>query len=929
MRHDTPRVSSLSASRPTRTLLLVASVTVGLGLLGCSGSGSGSSSGSSLDGLSGDSPVEANDVMSNGDLTGAQTVTASQVAAFLASKGSALAGYVDPVSGQTAASLIVTLSQASQISPVYMLARIEGESSLVTSGSLANLDSATGCGCPDTAACNPANSGFYNQISCAASTIRGYLGALDAGGATVSGWSVGATKDTLDPCSVTPANEATAALYTYTPWVGQYSTSACGRSGIGGTSAMALLFQEYSSSFPGSSSGVGPTACSGTEATQIAAIASLNVGKQACSVNSAGGTAFASSCTGNDGLPEFWCADFARWVWGQAGVADVAELTAGAGSFYLYGVNHGTLSATPAVGDAVVFDYSGGGYAQHVAIISQVNPDGTIRTVSGDWGGTGVAESAFASSSSVVLNPPYPGVLHSYAGPMGMTISAFVAPEGAASCVGGTAPATPPFVAIVSTPDGMGYWEAQANGTVVTHGTAASYGEVTTALNAPVVGMATTPDGKGYWLAAADGGVFAYGDAPFKGSMGGTPLNAPVVGIASTSDGNGYWLVAADGGIFSFGDAAFKGSMGGKHLNAAVVGMAATPDGNGYWLVAGDGGIFAFGDAPFKGSMGGKSLNAPVVGIAATPDGNGYWLTAADGGIFTFGDAAFLGSLGGKTLSAPITSMASDKAGYWLMGSDGKVYSLGNAPLPGAGPYVGLASTPDGLGYWEAGSDGSVYAFGSAGWYGSLIGTTLNAPVVGIAGAPDGHGYWLTAADGGVFAFGTAGFHGSMGGQTLNKPVVGIAATPDGQGYWLTAGDGGIFAFGTAGFHGSMGGQTLNAPVVGIAATPDGQGYWLTAGDGGIFAFGTAGFHGSMGGQTLNAPVVGITATHDGGGYWLVASDGGLFSFGDAAFGGSAANLTHAPISAIASNGSAGYWLLGNDGAIYSYGGAGYHGGAN
>ena len=45
------------------------------------------------------------------------------------------------------------------------------------------------------------------------------------------------------------------------------------------------------------------------------------------------------------------------------------------------------------------------------------------------------------------------------------------------------------------------------------------------------VDIGSTPSGLGYWLAAADGGVFAFGDAGFLGSMGGTPLNSPVVGL--------------------------------------------------------------------------------------------------------------------------------------------------------------------------------------------------------------------------------------------------------------------------------------------------------------------------------------------------------------------------------------------------------------
>ena len=168
----------------------------------------------------------------------------------------------------------------------------------------------------------------------------------------------------------------------------------------------------------------------------IASIALANVGRGACSQNTQGGYAYASSCTGNGGQPEYWCADFARWVWGAAG-ADTGGLSAAAGSFYVYGQNHGTLSNVPQVGDAVVFDYKGGGYADHVAIVTQVNANGSIETVSGDWAGQGGSEAFFSSTSHVVLNAPaYYGGVGTYASEMGMTISGFIAPAGGVDPIG-------------------------------------------------------------------------------------------------------------------------------------------------------------------------------------------------------------------------------------------------------------------------------------------------------------------------------------------------------------------------------------------------------------------------------------------------------------------------------------------------------------
>ena len=243
-----------------------------------------------------------------------------------------------------------------------------------------------------------------------------------------------------------------------------------------------------------------------------------------------------------------------------------------------------------------------------------------------------------------------------------------------------------PVVSVAPMAGGMGYWLADAQGFVTTHGTAINYGDMAySALNAPIVRLVPTPDGKGYWMVGADGGIFCFGDAGYYGSTGALRLAAPIVGMAATPDGRGYWLVGADGGVFAFGDARFAGSMGGKHLAAPVVGMTNDPATGGYWLVGSDGGVFSF-DAPFYGSTGHERLNAPVNGIASTPSGGGYLFVAADGGIFTYGNAAFHGSAGSLVLNAPIAGVAVDVAtgGYWLTGVDGGIFAY-DAPFDGAG----------------------------------------------------------------------------------------------------------------------------------------------------------------------------------------------------------------------------------------------------
>jgi len=281
---------------------------------------------------------------------------------------------------------------------------------------------------------------------------------------------------------------------------------------------------------------------------------------------------------------------------------------------------------------------------------------------------------------------------------------------------------------IAGTPTAAGRWSFNVQVQDAVGDTAQSGFAITVSAGAgpdhlaePVVGVAATPDGGGYWIANAAGGVESFGDAPYFGSMSGSALVQPINHIVSTPDGGGYWLVAADGGIFSFGDAAFFGSMGGKQLDAPIVDLAPTPDGGGYWLVGADGGIFSFGDAAFFGSMGGRRLNRPIVGIAADPATGGYWEVATDGGVFAFG-APFYGSTGDLTLNKPINGMAvaGNGAGYWFVASDGGVFAFGRAPFHGSvggtqlnAPVVGMGADPASGGYWLVAADGGVFTEGA------------------------------------------------------------------------------------------------------------------------------------------------------------------------------------------------------------------------
>jgi cell wall-associated NlpC family hydrolase len=105
-------------------------------------------------------------------------------------------------------------------------------------------------------------------------------------------------------------------------------------------------------------------------------------------------------------VPEYWCSDFATYVWQQAGIAvPTIPLVS---NFVIWAKQHVRFTTDLSqlqVGD-VIF------YPHHVGVVVQVLADGTVQTADGDFGGeTGwnakhrpVPESYFAEHSSVELD---------------------------------------------------------------------------------------------------------------------------------------------------------------------------------------------------------------------------------------------------------------------------------------------------------------------------------------------------------------------------------------------------------------------------------------------------------------------------------------------------------------------------------------------
>ncbi len=169
------------------------------------------------------SDFDYNYILSDNDMFDYTSMSQEQIIDFLQAKNSQLINYVDPVTNLPAPEIIYRAAQDWQVNPKYLIALMQKEQSLVEGNnpSGTNFDWATGYGvCDDCAYDDPyiqKFKGFYNQVYNAAKKMRqSYMTDLASKGYTVSGFGPGIPK-IVDGLKVVPANNATAAAYTYTP----------------------------------------------------------------------------------------------------------------------------------------------------------------------------------------------------------------------------------------------------------------------------------------------------------------------------------------------------------------------------------------------------------------------------------------------------------------------------------------------------------------------------------------------------------------------------------------------------------------------------------------------------------------------------------------------------------------------------------------
>lgn len=164
-------------------------------------------------------------ILDDRDIFDVNGMSFDRLKSFIATRGTLGRYRTNDIDGveKSAADIIWRVANSYKINPKYLLALMQKEQSLVEDASPTQkqFDWATGYGvCDDCSMNDPAIQdfkGFANQLEWAAKQHREkYLLQILGRGTTIAGYAPGKTS-MIDGIPVTPVNQATAMLYSYTP----------------------------------------------------------------------------------------------------------------------------------------------------------------------------------------------------------------------------------------------------------------------------------------------------------------------------------------------------------------------------------------------------------------------------------------------------------------------------------------------------------------------------------------------------------------------------------------------------------------------------------------------------------------------------------------------------------------------------------------
>lgn len=165
-----------------------------------------------------------NFLIADNDFFNSTTLDEAGIQQFLASKGSHLATWTDPLTQMKPARIINYAAQDYGINPRVILVTLQKEQSLIENGGVTPSDSALdwamGYGvCDGCSKSDPAIQGFkgfFNQVKYGTAIFNRYYQEILQTGQTRSGFGPAKPK-IVSNTTVVPQNYATALLYTYTP----------------------------------------------------------------------------------------------------------------------------------------------------------------------------------------------------------------------------------------------------------------------------------------------------------------------------------------------------------------------------------------------------------------------------------------------------------------------------------------------------------------------------------------------------------------------------------------------------------------------------------------------------------------------------------------------------------------------------------------
>lgn len=165
-----------------------------------------------------ESTFDANNLLEDKTLRDTTTITVEDIQGLFdktpSGRKSGLADYEED--GKSAATILVDAAVRNGINPLELVVRAQMHGGLVASSAVAagKLDEALGCASENF-------KGLTKQAECAAGLIGRAIDDAKTSFGTATGWVVGQSKTTRDGVRIKPENAATAALYTYTPYVGK------------------------------------------------------------------------------------------------------------------------------------------------------------------------------------------------------------------------------------------------------------------------------------------------------------------------------------------------------------------------------------------------------------------------------------------------------------------------------------------------------------------------------------------------------------------------------------------------------------------------------------------------------------------------------------------------------------------------------------